>query len=283
MSEQAEVDVRQWIGRQQTIGDYIDAFRVTGMSATMDRDDPEPRAGDALPPGWHWLFFAEIARQSRLGPDGHAARGEFLPPIALPRRMWGGALVTFHQPLRIDEQAERQSTVRDITLKDGRSGRFAIVALEHLYSGQNGLAIEESHDVIYRAPAVPGAAEALPEPAPMEARWQREVAPDPVLLFRYSALTFNGHRIHYDHPYVTGVEGYRGLIVHGPLTATLLLELVRNSMPEATLASARVRARRPLFADRPFEISAAPTDAGCLAWATDPDGGIAMTVDTTFA
>jgi len=194
-----------------------------------------------------------------------------------------GALVTFHQPLRIDEQAERQSTVRDITLKDGRSGRFAIVALEHLYSGQNGLAIEESHDVIYRAPAVPGAAEALPEPAPMEARWQREVAPDPVLLFRYSALTFNGHRIHYDHPYVTGVEGYRGLIVHGPLTATLLLELVRNSMPEATLASARVRARRPLFADRPFEISAAPTDAGCLAWATDPDGGIAMTVDTTFA
>ena len=271
-----------WVGRTQRTEDLIARQPAIGMAATLDRDDA-PGTGDALPPGWHWLYFVDTAPQSALGPDGHAARGEFLPPVALPRRMWGGNRLTFHRPLRIGESARRDSEIRSIDQKQGRAGALAFVTVRHSYWGPDGLALEEDHDIVYREPERLGAAAPEAVPAPCAAVWRRVIEPDPVLLFRYSALTFNGHRIHYDAPYVTEVEGYPGLIVHGPLTATLLLDLLRRERPDAVLRSIHFRARRPLFAGAPLTLEGAPDDDGAQLWALDPDGAVAMNATVTFA
>ena len=272
-----------WIGREQETEELIAARPASAMAATLDYPPRPFRAGDLLPPAWHWVYFREIARQSDLGADGHAARGEFLPPIKLPRRMWAGNRLHFHQPLRIGDTVRWQSRITAVSEKHGRSGRLAFVTVHHRYSGSAGLALEEVHDIVYReAPRTDQPAPA-PEPAPMAAAWRRVIAPTPVLLFRYSALTFNGHRIHYDLPYVTGVEGYPGLIVHGPLTATLLVDLYRREQPKAELRMVRFRARRPLFAGPEFAVEGAPTETGALLWALTPDGNVAMTAEIELA
>jgi len=203
--------------------DRVTSFPVTALSATLDRDATPPRPGDALPPLWHWLYFLPAARQSALGEDGHPARGGFLPPVPLPRRMWAGGRFTFHRPLRVEEAISRTSTVQDVTVKPGRNGPLCFVLVRHEIAGENGLALIEEHDIVYRDLPRPGEA-AVPKPARDDAVWHTDIRPDDVLLFRYSALTFNSHRIHYDRRYVTQTEGYPGLIVHGPLIATLLME-----------------------------------------------------------
>ena len=278
--------IADWVGRGRFASDLIAPFQTAGMAATLDRDRA-PEEGEALPPGWHWLFFADLPRQSALGPDGHERRGDFLPPVPLPRRMWAGNRLAFHRPLRVGETASRDSEIVSVSEKQGRRGPLAFVTVHHVYCGEDGeTALEEWHDIVYRAPApqadpdspVAAAAE-VPE---MQAVWRREVTPDETMLFRYSALTFNGHRIHYDHPYVTGEEGYDGLIVHGPLTATLLLDLVAREAPDTTLAGVRFRARRPVFAGRPLVLEAAPSDDGVFARALF-DGEVAMTADIETA
>lgn len=274
--------VMDWIGRREEREDVIAPHAAIGLTAALDRDDP-PAPGDPLPPTWHWLYFADYARQSRLGPDGHAARGEFLPPVALPRRMWGGNRLDFHKPLRIGERVRRVSEILSIREKEGRSGPLALVTVKHGYYGPEGLALEERHDIVYRAETRGGNLAPPGETPSQPAQWRREIDPDPVLLFRYSALTFNGHRIHYDQPYVTEVEGYPGLIVHGPLTATLLLDLLRRERPDAVLASVTFRARRPLYSGARLTVEGAPNDGGCRLWACDPSGAVAMTAAVTFA
>ncbi len=276
-------DLQSWIGRTQEIKDLIALHQAKGMAAMLDRDDA-PGEGDPLPPGWHWMFFPEIKRQSALGLDGHAARGEFLPPIQLPRRMWGGNRLKFHQPLRVGAWATRLAEVLSIEHKEGRSsGPLAFVQVKYSYTGAQGLALEEWHDIVYRAAAEPGATMPPGDAPPEGAVWRRTIEPDPVLLFRYSALTFNGHRIHYDYPYVTEEEGYPGLIVHGPLTASLLLDLIRREQPDEELAEVKVRARRPLFSGRPFVIEGHPVDGGCQVWAVDSEGFVAMTISAEYA
>ncbi|HEX9647158.1 MAG TPA: MaoC family dehydratase N-terminal domain-containing protein, partial [Alphaproteobacteria bacterium] len=217
MTRAAE-SIDSWIGKSRETEDLIAPFQARAMAATLDHARA-PAEGDALPPGWHWLYFPDTPRPGALGPDGHEARGGFLPPIPLPRRMWAGNRLVFHQPLRVGERARRHSVIERIERKEGRAGALAFVTVHHRYSGAAGLALEEWHDIVYRAEPAPGAALPPGKGAPAKARWRREITPDEVLLFRYSALTFNGHRIHYDYPYVTGEEGYEGLIVHGPLTA----------------------------------------------------------------
>lgn len=271
--------LRQWIGRSEEKEDQVTPHPLAGLSAILDRDDPRPRAGDAMPPGAHWLYFLPATRQSDLGEDGHTKLGGFLPPVPLPRRMWAGGRIEFRHPLHVGEAIRRRSRVADVSVKEGRSESMIFVVVRHEVSGPDGVAIVEDHDIVYREAPRPDATLPPPRPAPGEAVWQRTVVPDSVMLFRYSALLFNGHRIHYDHRYVTDIAGYPGLIVHGPLTATLLLDLVRRERPGARITHFDYRAVRPLYDTGPFTVAGEPAADGASAklWALDPEGALAMT------
>jgi 3-methylfumaryl-CoA hydratase len=242
--------------------------------------------GTSLPPLAHWLYFLPLHRGSEIGPDGHARRGGFLPPVPLPRRMWAGGQLEFRAPLCVGDAVERTSTIADLTAKEGRTGPLVFVKVRHELrrGGQAEPAIVEFHDIVYRGAKQPGDVEPPPRPAATGAAWQREIVPDEVLLFRYSALTFNGHRIHYDRRYVTEIEGYPGLIVHGPLIATLLLDLVRRQAPDAVVADFRFKAVRPTFDGRPLRVNGAPQPDGktVTLWAQDHDGWLTMDAVATL-
>ncbi len=269
--------LQAWIGRTERRVDLVTAVPVAALSASLDRDDPEPRPGTELPPLWHWLYFVPLAAHASLDPDGHAARGGFLPPVPLPRRMWAGSRVEFRHPLRVGDEIVRESRIVDVRGKTGRSGALVFVVVRHAVSDARGEAIAEEHDIVYRDHPVPGAAPAQGQPAPRDEAFSREIAPDPVLLFRYSALTFNGHRIHYDRSYATGVEGYPGLVVHGPLIATLLLDLLRRQLPSARVRRFEFRAIRPLFDTHRFTLCGRPDgDRTLRLWARDHEGCLAM-------
>ncbi|MCX7175709.1 MAG: MaoC family dehydratase N-terminal domain-containing protein [Proteobacteria bacterium] len=272
-------DLRLWVGRQERRTDWLNPNHLAAWNATLDRDDAFPREGDAVPPGFHWTLFPPLARQSELGPDGHPKKGGFLPPVPLPRRMWAGGQLRFHQPLLVSERVERVSTIESVEEKHGKSGPLVFVTVRHILSGAHGPAIEELHDIVYREAPKTGAAPAGDSVQPAETgAWRREVVPDDVLLFRYSALTFNGHRIHYDRRYVTDVEGYPGLIVHGPLIATLLLDLLRRQLPQATLDRFSFKALRPTYDVGPFSVLGGPGDKDkhFRLWSTDNQGQTAM-------
>lgn len=286
MTKQAQdTDWRAWIGREQVLEDIIDLGRARAMQATLDDGGAPLGPGDALPPLWHWIYFWWIAPISALGPDGHPARGGFLPPIDLPRRMWAGSRVTFHRPLPLGAPALERATIADVRFKRGRSGQLAFVTVRHEIEADGALRVTDEHDIVYREAVRPG--EPLPpgEPAPGEAPWRREMRADPVLLFRYSALTFNGHRIHYDQPYAIKVEGYPGLVVHGPLLAILMVQLARAERPAASIASFRFRALRPIFDIAPFTVAGRPSPGGSGAelWIVDPEGLLAMQGRAEFA
>ncbi len=275
----ADIDIdhlKTWIGKEETAEDVVTHTPVKALAATLDRDDPEPRDGDALPPLWHWLYFLPIYRISAGGPDGHATRGGFLPPVPLPRRMWAGSRIAFHKPLRVGEAIKRVSRVDDVTMKTGRAGPLVFVTARHEITSAGGGAITEFHDIAYRAAARPGEAAPAGLAAPETSAWRRDIAPDDVLLFRYSALTFNSHRIHYDRRYVTEVEGYPGLVVHGPLIATLLIDLVRRNTG-APVVSFDFRATKPLFDIAPFSARGQPGADGKIdVWAQDARGDLCM-------
>ena len=277
-------NMRDWIGKTQTVEDLIAPWPARALAATLDEQDPAPKNGDALPPLWHWLYFHEAALQSRLGPDGHAERGDFLPPIALPRRMWAGSRFSFDgPPLCVGETASRKSEIKSVEAKTGSTGEMVFVTVQHTLSGARGTAFVEEHDIVYREAAKAGEKPRPPKPAPTDATWSKRIMPDPVLLFRYSALTFNGHRIHYDHPYVTGVEGYPGLIVHGPLLGTLQMELARRSNPGRTPASFEFRALSPVFAGAAFTVGArSEADGSITTWVANPEGRLAHQGKATF-
>ena len=272
--------LQSWSGRTETLSDDITAAPVRALSATLDRDDPAPVAGTVLPPLWHWLYFLPHHRQSEIGPDGHAQRGGFLPPVPLPRRMWAGGRLQWElsNPLKVGDVVRRISRIASVTHKAGRTGDLLFVLVQHEVRNAQGLALTEEHDIVYRAAAQPGDPVPSPTAAETGAAWQRVVTPDDVLLFRYSALTFNGHRIHYDRRYVTEVEGYPGLIVHGPLIATLLVDLVRRQAPAAVLKSFSFKALRPTFDLHPFQLNGQPSEDGksVRLWAQDHEGWLTM-------
>ena len=277
-------ELRAWQGRTETLHDQITAAPVRALAATLDRDDAPPVAGTPLPALWHWLYFLPHHRQSEMGPDGHARRGGFLPPVPLPRRMWAGGRLTWHAPLRVGDDVQRTSRIDSVSHKSGRTGDLVFVGVRHEITGPQGLAIAEEHDIVYRAAAQPGDPAPPPSTPSHTAVWSREIVPDDVLLFRYSALTFNGHRIHYDRRYVTQVEGYPGLIVHGPLIATLLADLVRRERPGAQLALFSFKAVRPTFDLHPFRVNGRPSADGknIDLWATDHEGWLTMQATATL-
>ncbi len=262
-----------WLGKEAVAKDDITAF--------PDRT----QTTDLVPPLWHWLYFLPAAPLAEVGPDGHPRRGGFLPLVALPRRMWAGGRLTFHEPLKVGERATRTSTIANIEDKTGRSGRLVFVTVQHTIEAGGTLKIEEEHDIVYRDAPQPGARTPEPARAPEGETWRRTLAADAVMLFRYSALTFNGHRIHYDYPYVTQREGYPGLIVHGPLIATLLVDLVRRERPDATLQSFAFTVLRPTFADQPFTLCGKPSDDGqnIELWAKNHDGYLTMRATAALA
>jgi len=272
------MNVAEWIGKTETRSDVVTPGPSAALSATLDREDPPPQMGDVLPPLWHWLYFLDRHRQSELGPDGHGRRGSFLPPIALPRRMWAGSRFEFRHPLRVGDQITRETHIVDIKEKSGRSGPLVFILVRHEISNAEGLAFAEEHDIVYRDHG-PGAPV---QPAPADAVWERVIKPDDVLLFRYSALTFNGHRIHYDRRYATEVEGYPGLVVHGPLIATLLMDLLRRNEGRANVARFNFRAVSPLFDTGPFAVCGKPEGKTLALWAKDAAGNLAMTAEASI-
>ena len=279
----SDIAYETWIGKNETHADMITAWPAAAMSATLDRDDPLPQTGDALPAGWHWLYFLEAKRASELGPDGHPRRGGFLPPVALPRRMWAGGRMEFVRPLRIGEAAQRRSAILDVQRKHGRSGELVFVTVEHVISTDGEVAVREEHDIVYRSAQQPGEGQASGKPAPATAAWHDSLVADPVLLFRYSALTFNGHRIHYDLDYARHDEHYPGLIVHGPLQITLLLELCRMHEPRP-IRHLDYRALHPVFHTERFTVNGNPQPDGITAqlWTANSAGHYAMSATARF-
>lgn len=281
-TEIADVDIaelQKWVGKTATVADQVTPVPIAALAATLDIDAPPPRVGDPLPPLWHWLYFLPADRQSELAADGHARRGGFLPPIPLPRRMWAGGRFEFHHPLRVGESITRTSRIAAIEQKEGRTGPLVFVVVRHEISNSGGVAMTEEQDLVYRGLSKPGDPAPATRMAPADSAWERVVQPASVLLFRYSALTFNAHRIHYDYPYATKVEGYPGLLVHGPLIATLLLDLLRRNMPNAPVASFTFRAGSPLFDTAPFSVCGKPENSGKTVslWAKDAAGAMATT------
>jgi len=278
-------ELEKWVGRVETISDQITPVPMAELSATLDFEAPIPKPGDRLPPLWHWLYFLPIHRQSELGPEGHAIRGGFLPPVPLPRRMWAGGRFLFHRSLVVDASYTRTSRILDVQQKQGRTGPLVFVTVRHEIGNAEGLALIEEQDIVYRDHPKRGDLVPPPEPAPNDAKWERTIRPDNVLLFRYSALTFNAHRIHYDYRYATEVEGYPGLVVHGPLIATLLIDIVRCQRPEARVAQFRFRAVNALFDTRPFSVCGRPESDGktISLWARNELGGLATIATATLA
>jgi 3-methylfumaryl-CoA hydratase len=276
MNTPATEELEAWIGRTESRADAVTAWPAVALAATLDRRDPAPGPGDALPPGWHWLYFLEAAPASELGPDGHPKRGGFLPPVALPRRMWAGGRLEFRRALRVGESIRRDATL-SIEPKQGRSGNLVFVTVRHSVSAGGELAVIEDHDIVYREAAKSGDAPPPPKPAPREASWRRELVADPVMLFRYSALTFIGQRIHYDLEYCRNVEGYPGLVVHGPLQVILLLDLARRNEPRP-VRRIEYRALHPLFHFERFTVNGNPAPDGAQAqlWTANSAGNQAL-------
>ncbi|KRV71019.1 FAS1-like dehydratase domain-containing protein [Pseudomonas citronellolis] len=273
----SEMSYTAWIGRTQESQEELSTLLVSRLAATLG--EPAPAAGEALPPLWHWAFFQDAVPEAGLGADGHPARGGFLPPADGRNRMWAGGRLEFHEPLRVGRQASRVTTILKVEEKHGRTGALLFVTLRHDYLQDGRLALREEQDIVYREPSPPklGGTEALPEGA-----WREAVEPSPVLLFRYSAVTFNGHRIHYDWPYVTGAEGYPGLVVHGPLIATLNLRAFCRANPQARLRRFAYRGLRPLICPEPFELGGRPSGPGkAEVWAGNA-AGIAQRGEVEF-
>lgn len=267
--------LRGWIGRTETRSEFLDPMPAQRLAATLDAPDADLRDGMPLPPLFHWLYFLPACRLSELAEDGHPARGAFLPPVPLPRRMWAASSIEFSAPLAFGEIVVRTTEIIDVALKEGRSGPLIFVKLKHALADAAGCtALVEMQDIVYRTP--PSAADAGSHPirAAQSARWVRQMTPDAKLLFRYSALTFNSHRIHYDRPYAVDVEGYAGVVVHGPLQATLLAHHLLREMPSARFRHFAFRAERPLFDGTPIFLCAQPSPdpLSLQLWSCDAAG-----------
>ncbi len=275
-------NLSRWIDKHETVEDIIDLATCRRMEATLDQP-ALLKDGDPLPPLWHWCFFHQAARASLLGRDGHPEKGNFLPPVPLPRRMWAGGRLQFENPLPIGASAQKISTIKSVSAKQGRAGPLCFVTVEHRITHRGHVCLIEEHDIVYRDDPKRDDPKPLPPPADLDPGYNRTIDPDPVMLFRYSALTFNGHRIHYDRDYCRDVEGYPGLVIHGPLTATLMAGLAVENNPGGHLCAFEFRATRPLFDTAAFSIAGWRNKQHQELQAVNHDGGLAMKAKAGFA
>lgn len=278
---QVDIDrLQEWIGRSDVSSEVLSSNLVSRFNAMLGQDGSAAE-GDSAPLLIHFCLSPPHGRGVSLGEDGHPTRGGFLPPVPLPRRMWAGGALDFHHPLRIGQYVERRSTIKDVQLKSGRSGDLVLVTVEHQIMADGTRAITERQDIVYRDAPEAEAKPAEPVAAPA-GEAQRTIPLPPTLLFRYSALTYNGHRIHYDLPYARDVEGYPGLVLHGPLQATYLAQLAANQSG-ASLKSFSFRSLSPLFDTVPLVLHAAPAENGTMRlWTSRPNGPIAMEAYATW-
>ena len=272
---QTMTDLNDWLGKSETNSAIIDARQAEMMAATFDMEIP--KVGDALPPCWHWAWFNAAKPHSELGRDGHPKRGgkALLPPIELPRRMWAGGSLDFQKPVIVGKTITKKSTIEKISEKNGSTGALCIVTILHELIDENELCISERQNLVFREDPKPDAPKASPPAPPQGAEVSHDITPDPVTMFRYSALTFNGHRIHYDVDYARDIEGYEGLVFHAPLTATLLLGLAKEIKGKA-ISNFNYRATSPLFGHETFSIHAKKDGDKIIVWAETPSGGQAM-------
>ena len=271
-----------WVGREEVGTEVINVSSVQAMAATLDLDQA-PTAGEALPPGWQWMFFNPVVPRSGLGVDGHPKRGGFLPPIDLPRRMWAGSRIHYHADLPIGVEATRTSRITSVVNKVGKQGPLWFVTVEHTTGYGDTRCIVEEQDIVYRTAPPANVAAPAPKPYEEQGQWGRDINPDTTLLFRYSALTFNGHRIHYDQAYTQQEEGYPDLVVHGPLVATFLQQFALQQGGGKSLAYFEFRGMAPLFVSRGFRVEGRFDDEGGLRlWARGPDQELAVLARATF-
>jgi 3-methylfumaryl-CoA hydratase len=273
MTDKPDLDhLRQWIGRSMQVSDIVTAQLVKGLRATLFLEIGDPKTGDAAPLTVHWCLGHPVFPMSELGPDGHPTRGGFLPPVPLPRRMWAGGELEFFDSLRVGDEVTKTSRIADVTMKSGSSGILCFVSVNHEITTARGLAIRERHDIVYRDLSKASSDPAKPPAPPPAAQHRESHMADTVLLFRYSALTFNGHRIHYDRDYVTKVEGYPGLIFHGPMQAAFLTEFAAKLHGGATPKKFSYRGVQPLFEGSEFSVNANETSAGMELWTANSTG-----------
>ena len=284
MTEKLDLDhLRGWIGKTAEASDIVTAHLVMGLRATLFQEIGEPKNGDAAPWTTHWCLAQPVFPMSELSQDGHPTRGGFLPPVPLPRRMWAGGELQFFDAMRVGDEVKRHSRISDVTMKTGSTGVLCFVAVEHEITTPRGMAIRERHDIVYRdmSSAAPSAPAKAPAPPPAAQHRESHMA-DPVLLFRYSALTFNGHRIHYDRDYVTKVEGYPGLVFHGPLQASFIVELgakLNGGNPPKRLS---YRGVQPLFEGSEFSVNANDNGSGMELWTANSAGQPTMKGNATW-
>jgi 3-methylfumaryl-CoA hydratase len=282
MTEQLDPDhLRQWIGRTDQASDIVTAQLVRGLRATLFMEIGTPKPGDAAPFTTHWCLAQPVYPMSELGPDGHPTRGGFLPPVPLPRRMWAGGELEFFEPLRVGDETTRSSRISDVTMKTGSTGVLCFVSVEHEVTTPRGTAIRERQDIVDRNISAAQPPAKAPPPPPVAKHRESHMA-DPVLLFRYSALTFNGHRIHYDRDYVTKVEGYPGLIFHGPMQAAFIVELAAKLHGGTAPKKFVYRGVQPLFEGSEFSINANDTDNGMELWTANSAGQPTMKGTATW-
>ncbi len=280
-------DLKAHVGRRESATDVITAAPANLLRLTFGRDERELGPGDPLPPGWQSLYFLPRFPPAALRPDGSPQDTGVIPPMPLPRRMFAGERFRFHRPLRIGETIRRETELADISVKTGGTGTLVFATVtQRIFAGET-LAIEEERRTVFREEVRAGERNQAPrrETAPDDVPWRRRIAPDPVLLFRFSALTFNSHRIHYDRPWAMEREGYPGLVVHGPLTSTLLIDFARDHNPGRVFTSYETQARAPLFDTAPFELRGRPTadGRGAELWAVTPEGTVAMSARAELA
>lgn len=258
-----DLDLSHWIGRTCESEDTLSSVLLSRIAATFGVQTPAP--GAALPLLWHWCFFQDPVIQHELGEDGHPARGGFLPPAEGRHRMWAGSRIEFFGSFIAGGQAHRRSTIQAIDFKQGRTGSLLFVTVLHEYSQFGNTVLREEQDIVYREPTPPKLSGL---PVPLVAHWSEQIEPSATLLFRYSAVTFNGHRIHYDWPYTTEQEGYPGLVVHGPLIATLALHAFVHANPGARVRRFSFKGVRPLICPETFKVSGVIDEAGVATiWA----------------
>ena len=280
-------DLKKHIGRTQTATDVLHPGPANLLRLALGRSEPELKEGDPLPPAWLALYFLPRYRPEELRPDGSPRDAGVVPPMPMPRRMFAGERVRFHRDLRLGESVRRETTLADISLKAGGTGTLVFATVVNRVFGGDGLALEDERRTVFREEVKPGERNQAPrrDPAPTEVAWGKRITADPVLLFRFSALTFNSHRIHYDLRWATETEGYPGLVVHGPLTTTLLIDFARDSNPGRAIRSYATQARAPLFDTAPVELRGRPTadGRGAELWAVTPEGTIAMSAEVGLA
>jgi len=286
--------LRSWVGRREVRLDRVTEMPVKAMMATLDLDLPQTLSEFALPPLWHWLYFLSCTASSDLASDGHARKGGFLPPVPLSRRMWAGGRIEFIAPIRVGDSIKRVSSIADVQHKTGASGELVFVTLHHDIYADEQLLIHERQDLVYREAPRADAPPSRQIPAPLSAQWSQSIDPTPALLFRYSALTFNAHRIHYDRDYAIQVDGYSDLVVHGPLVATLLTKLIADKLPDTRIEDFEYRGVRPLMAGAVFDVeaklakksgsaeAAIPNRQVIQLWAKDAEGGLTMNAEATI-